>query len=320
MIIITGAAGFIGSNIVSGLIASGYSDLVAVDLDENVKSSLYLKNKGVKDVKFDDMSDFILENHRQIQAVIHMGACSDTTETDTAIFSKYNLGCTKMLWNHCADFGIPFVYASSAATYGDGDFGYGDNHELLDSLVPLNLYGHSKHNFDLWALKQDKQPPHWSGLKFFNVYGPNEDHKGRMASVVRHAYFQIKDSGAMKLFRSHHPDFQDGEQTRDFVYVKDVVLVIIFLIENRPQSAIYNLGFGEGRTFNDLVKNTFTSMGLEPQISYIDTPIDIRDKYQYYTCADISKLRKVGYDKPFTSLEDGVKDYVQCYLMKETFN
>ena len=320
MIIVTGAAGFIGSNIIKELFEANYKDIIAVDIDDKIAKSEYLSGKEVKTVNFDDLEGFITENHSLIQAVIHMGACSDTTETDPAIFEKYNLGNTKMLWNACTEYGLVFIYASSAATYGDGEHGYSDDANLIKFLRPLNLYGQSKQDFDVWALDQRKQPMFWAGLKFFNVYGPNENHKGRMASVVRHAYFQITETDKMKLFRSHNPNFEDGEQTRDFVYVKDVASVILFLMEKRPESGILNVGFGAGRTFKDLVKNTFKAMGKDINIEYIDTPIDIRDKYQYYTCADISRLRKLGYDKEMTSLEDGVNDYVKNYLIPDAIN
>ncbi len=320
MIIVTGAAGFIGSNIISELFKAGYKDLVAVDLDNKVSASEYLISKSVKTVLFDELEDFIKENHQMIQAVIHMGACSDTTETHPDIFEKYNFGNTKMLWDVCVKYGLIFIYASSAATYGDGEFGYNDDVKLIKSLKPLNMYGQSKQDFDIWALEQEKTPLFWAGLKFFNVYGPNEKHKGRMASVVCHAYSQILDSNKMQLFRSHHPDFKDGEQTRDFVYVKDVASVILFLMEKRPESGILNVGFGSGRTFKDLVSNTFKAMDKDVNIEYVDMPEDIRDKYQYYTCADISRLRKLGYDKPMTSLEDGVADYVKNYLIADVIN
>jgi len=320
MIIVTGAAGFIGSNVVSELYRSSYKDLVLVDLDDQLEHCPYLKGLPFRSVKFDRLAAFIDQNHRLIQAVIHMGACSDTTERDPVIFEKYNLSYSKMLWQKCADFGLVFIYASSAATYGDGTHGYTDCPIHLPELKPLNLYGLSKHHFDLWARDQAKAPMFWAGLKFFNVYGPNEDHKGRMASVVRHAYFQIKESGRMRLFRSHHPAFKDGEQMRDFVYVKDVVKVIKFLFEKRTASGIYNVGYGIGRTFNDLVKNTFKAMALPVNIDYIDTPPDIRDKYQYYTCADITRLRHIGYTEAMTPIEDGVEDYVKNYLIPGKYN
>lgn len=320
MIIVTGAAGFIGSNIVSELNKSGYNDIVAVDLEDKVLQCPYLKDKRVKNVAFDDLEEFINDNHQRIQAIVHMGACSDTTETDPAVFEKYNLNSSKMLWQKCTEFGLIFIYASSAATYGDGSHGYTDSPTYIKDLEPLNMYGQSKHDFDLWVKSQDKTPAFWAGLKFFNVYGPNENHKGRMASVVRHAYFQIKETGKMMLFRSHRDDFKDGEQTRDFVYVKDAARVVQYLIEERSATGIYNVGVGIGRSFNELVTETFRALDLPVNIEYKDTPIDIRDKYQYYTCADITRLRRIGFVSPMTPLEEGVEDYVKNYLSLDTYN
>jgi len=320
MIVVTGAAGFIGSNIVSELNKSGYHDIVAVDLDDKVKDCRYLQNKKVKNVKFEELEDFIGKNHHLIQAIIHMGACSDTTESDPKVFEKYNLGYSKMLWKQCAAFGLVYIYASSAATYGDGSHGYTDNPSHIQELKPLNMYGQSKQDFDLWVKAQEKTPLFWAGLKFFNVYGPNEDHKGRMASVVRHAYFQIKETGKMRLFRSHHPDVKDGEQTRDFVYVKDAARVVQYLMEKRTANGIYNVGVGIGRTFKELVENTFEALEMPVNIEFIDTPEDIRDKYQYYTCADITRLRRIGFTQAMTSLEEGVSDYVKNYLSTSSYN
>jgi len=212
---------------------------------------------------------------------------------------------------------LPLVYASSAATYGSGEHGYKDEHSVVEKLVPLNPYGESKNDFDKWALQQEKKPYFWIGLKFFNVYGPNEYHKGRMASVIFHAFNQIKNNGSMKLFRSHRPEFNDGEQLRDFVYVKDVVDVCYFFLHHRKDSGLYNLGSGKARTFLALAQNTFASLKLQPEINFIDTPEDIREKYQYFTEADMSKIRNIGYTKDFYSLEDGVKDYVTNYLLKD---
>jgi ADP-L-glycero-D-manno-heptose 6-epimerase len=217
------------------------------------------------------------------------------------------------------EYGIPLVYASSAATYGLGENGYSDDHEIIEKLKPLNPYGESKNEFDKWAVGQERKPYFWAGLKFFNVYGPNEYHKGRMASVIFHAFNQIEESGGVKLFRSHNPEYLDGEQLRDFIYVKDVVDVCLFLMLNRDHSGLYNLGTGKARTFLDLAKATFRALGKEPSIEFIDTPADIRDKYQYFTEADMGKLRSIGYDRPFTSLEDGVKDYVQNYLRSKAY-
>jgi ADP-L-glycero-D-manno-heptose 6-epimerase len=223
------------------------------------------------------------------------------------------------MWELCVESQIPLVYASSAATYGLGEFGYEDNHEVIEKLKPLNPYGDSKNDFDKWALKQENSPPFWAGLKFFNVYGPNEYHKGRMASVIMHAFKQINETKAMKLFASHNPDFKDGEQLRDFVYVKDVVSVCLYLQKNRPENGLYNLGTGTARTFNDLVIGTFKALGIEPSIAYIPTPEDIRDKYQYFTEAKMDKLIKSGYSKKFYTLEEGVEDYVKNYLVPNKY-
>ena len=317
MIIVTGAAGFIGSVLVSKLNKDGIIDLVLVDdftkneKAANLESALFLAK-----IEREVFIDWFKENTAEVEGVYHIGARTDTTEFDQSIFDHLNLQYTKDIWNICSDASIPLIYASSGATYGLGEFGYKDDHSIVEKLKPLNPYGDSKNDFDIWALKQEKQPPFWAGLKFFNVYGPNEYHKGRMASVIFHAYNQIKATGKMKLFQSHHPDYKDGEQIRDFVYVKDVVKVCQWLMENKPQSALYNLGTGTARTFIDLVKNTFSAMGKETDISFIPTPEDIRDKYQYFTEADMSKLRSVGYNQPFMTLEEGVKDYVTNYLSK----
>ena len=318
MIIVTGAAGFIGSCLVGRLNQAGFSDVVVVDDFTKTEKDLNLKGKSIsKKVERAVFESWLQNQTEKIDVIFHIGARTDTTEFDKAIFDELNLNYTKMLWNFCADHSIPLIYASSAATYGLGEFGYEDNHEIIPSLKPLNPYGDSKNDFDVWALKQEKQPPFWAGLKFFNVYGPNEYHKGRMASVIFHAFNQITDKGQVKLFRSHNPDYTDGGQLRDFVYVKDVVEVCMFLMEKQPESGIYNLGSGIARTFLDLAKNTFKAMDKEEVIEFMDTPIDIRDKYQYFTEANMSKLLKAGYDKGFHTLEEGVSDYVKEYLMKE---
>jgi ADP-L-glycero-D-manno-heptose 6-epimerase len=321
MIIVTGAAGFIGSNLITGLNKSGYRDLVLVD---NFSRTDRVQNYAGKEyttlVDRKAFLKWISEYHKEIQIVIHLGARTDTAEFNWEVFLELNLDYSKELYLRCVEFGLPLIYASSAATYGLGEHGYHDSHGLVQDLQPLNPYGRSKNDFDAWVLKQEHKPFFWAGLKFFNVYGPNEYHKGRMASVVFHAYSQIQATGAMKLFRSHHPDFGDGMQARDFIYVKDVVDVILFLMENRPESGLYNLGTGEARTFMDLVSNTFQAMGKEPDISFIDTPEDIRDKYQYFTEADMDKLRKAGYKNPFVSLEEGVKEYVRDFLIDRNLN
>ncbi len=235
------------------------------------------------------------------------------------VLNILNLDYTKQIWLRCTEKKIPLIYASSAATYGLGEYGYEDNHDVVYKLKPLNPYGISKNEFDKWALKEDNTPPFWAGLKFFNVYGPNEYHKGRMASVILHAFKQVSDTGKVKLFRSHNPDFKDGEQLRDFIYVMDVVEVILFLMNKKPDSGLYNLGTGKARAFKDLAVSTFRAMNLDPVIEFIDTPEDIRDKYQYFTEADMRKLRNTGYEKDFTSLEEGVEDYVKNYLSQEKY-
>jgi ADP-L-glycero-D-manno-heptose 6-epimerase len=315
MIIVTGAAGFIGSCMISRLNESGIEDVIAVDEFETPAKLHNIEGKRIQQrVHRDDLENWFRENGKGVKWVIHIGARTDTTEFDRSIFEKLNVSYSKMIWNFCVEYNVPLVYASSAATYGLGERGYIDDHAVIPELKPLNPYGDSKNEFDIWALQQNQTPPHWYGLKFFNVYGPNEYHKGRMASVIFHAHRQITATGAMKLFRSHNPDFKDGEQLRDFIYVKDLTDVIFFLITKNPTSGIYNLGTGKARTFLDLVRATFKAMGKEEHISFIDTPEDIRDKYQYFTEADMNKLRNAGYVQPFTSLEEGVEDYVTKYL------
>ncbi|MCB9185978.1 MAG: ADP-glyceromanno-heptose 6-epimerase [Flavobacteriales bacterium] len=316
MIVVTGAAGFIGSCLLSGLHEVGYVDLVAVDDFSSTTKNKNLEGKQLTaKVHRDDFFDWIKANHRFIQVIFHLGARTDTTEFNYQIFQELNVNYSKKVWNLCVEFGLPLIYASSAATYGLGELGFEDNHSVIKNLKPLNPYGESKNEFDRWALDQATKPYFWSGLKFFNVYGPNEYHKGRMASVVFHAFNQITQTNGMKLFRSHNPDYKDGEQLRDFIYVKDVVDVCIFLMETRKNSGIYNLGTGKARTFLDLTKATFKAMEKPEKIEFIDTPADIRDKYQYFTEANMTKLRSIGYEEPFHTLEEGVSDYVKRYLL-----
>lgn len=315
MIVVTGAAGFIGSCLIQKLNNERFFDIVAVD-DFSVKSkeaNLFSK-RILEKVERNVFFEWFEKNHKQVEFVFHIGARTDTTEFNIDIFNELNLEYSKKMWRRCDEYGVSLIYASSAATYGAGEFGYEDSHEIVEKLKPLNPYGDSKNDFDKWALKQENAPYFWAGLKFFNVYGPNEYHKGRMASVIFHTYNQIQETGAMKLFKSHRDDFKDGEQLRDFVYVKDVVDVLYFLMHLRKYSGLYNLGTGKARSFLSLAENTFQSLNLEPQISFIPTPEDIREKYQYFTQANMSKLQNIGYEKPFTSLEDGVADYVKNYL------
>ena len=322
MIVVTGAAGFIGSCMISRLNKDNFNYIIAVDDFSNPEKNLNLEGKTIQEkVDREDFFDWLQkdENYRYVEFIIHLGARTDTTEKDTEIFDKLNLNYSKAVWKACIDHQIPLVYASSAATYGLGELGYDDREDIQEQLKPLNPYGVSKNDFDLWALKQNEKPFFWAGLKFFNVYGPNEYHKNRMASVILHAFRQITSTKGMRLFRSHNPDYKDGEQTRDFVYVKDVVEVIMFLIHHRKNSGLYNLGSGKSRTFLDLTKNTFKAMNVEEQISFVDTPEDIRDTYQYFTEANMQKLSNIGYNKPFHSLEEGVKDYVSNYLINSTY-
>lgn len=321
MIVVTGAAGFIGSCLVSKLNQAGYERIMVVDDFSKTEKEHNLVGKtiGAKINRIEFLNWF-KENGKDVDFVYHIGARTDTAEFDKAIFDDLNVEYSKEIWKWCTHYKIPLVYASSAATYGLGEQGYEDDHKKIPLLKPLNPYGDSKQTFDEWVLKQHNHPPFWAGLKFFNVYGPNEYHKERMASVIMHAYRQILKTGAMKLFRSHNPNYKDGEQMRDFVYVKDVVNICLFLKENEnTQSAIYNLGSGKARTFLDLVRATFKAMNKEEDISFIDTPADIRDKYQYFTEANMNKLIKEGYSDGFHTLEQGVEDYVKNYLMENKY-
>lgn len=317
MIIVTGAAGFIGSCLVRKLNDEGFNQLILVDDFSNNQKHKNLANKRFTEkVHRNDLMSWLTINHQSVDFVFHIGAKTDTTEFDVSIFDKLNLNYTKDLWQRCSQYQIPLIYASSAATYGMGEFGFDDSHDIVEQLKPLNPYGESKNEFDKWALGANEKPPFWAGFKFFNVFGPNEYHKGRMASVIFHAFNQIKTTGGMRLFRSHNADFKDGEQLRDFVYVKDVCDILLFMMSEKKQSGLYNLGTGQARTFYDLATATFSALDQDPNISFINTPEDIRGKYQYFTQAKMQKLINVGYKKPFTTLEDGVEDYVKSYLMK----
>ncbi len=318
MIVVTGAAGFIASALIAKLNAEGYNNIVAVDdFSRSDKEPNLAGKKIMQRVHRDEFHSWLRDNQLLVEFVFHLGARTDTTEFDVALFDRLNLHYTQEVWKICVEFGLPLIYASSAATYGLGEHGYVDSHEIVPVLKPLNPYGDSKNDFDKWALLQERKPYYWAGFKFFNVYGPNEYHKGRMASVVMHTYQQVKRTGAMKLFRSHREGIADGHQSRDFIYVKDAVDVLYFMMHHRKHSGIYNLGTGKARSFLDLATATFHAMGLAPDISFVDTPEDIRDTYQYFTEANMDKLRSVGYDKSFTSLESGVEDYVKNYLMKD---
>lgn len=319
-IVVTGAAGFIGSCLVGYLNQHGSPDLILVDEfgDADKDKNLEGKQYSCK-VEREEFFDWLDVQKPRVKFVFHIGARTDTTEFDYSIHEHLNVIYSQRIWQYCTEKKVPLVYASSAATYGAGELGYKDDHAVIPRLQPLNPYGISKNEFDKWVLEQDNQPPFWAGLKFFNVYGPNEYHKARMASVIFHSFNQIKANGQVKLFRSHRPDYKDGQQLRDFVYVKDLLKVCYWLMEHQPAPAIYNLGTGKARSFEDLAKATFEGLDLAPNIVFIDMPEDIRDKYQYFTEADMDKLRAAGYQEPFYSLEEGVGDYVRNYLAKEKY-
>ena len=320
MIIITGAAGFIGSCLVSKLNSLGKENLILVDDFSSSEKNKNLLNKSyIEKINRYEFFIWFSKNVHFIKEVYHIGARTDTTEQNVDILNELNLEYSKKIWNSCTINKIPLIYASSAATYGIGQFGFDDNHKNICRLKPLNAYGRSKNEFDKWILVQDKKPPFWAGFKFFNVYGPNEFHKGRMASVIFHAFSQIKQTGKMNLFKSHKSEYNNGEQLRDFIYVKDLIEALYLMMNNKEKSGIYNLGTGQSRTFLELVNATFSAMNFKSQISYIDIPLDIRTNYQYYTEAKMQKLNNLGIMQKFTSLEDGIEDYVKNYLLKESY-
>ncbi len=320
MIVVTGAAGFIGSCLVKQLNDTGIDDCIIVDDFSNATKNLNLSEKKFKEkISREVFIEWFKQNADDISFVFHIGARTDTTEFNYSVFENLNLNYSKQVWGICTEYNIPLVYTSSAATYGAGELGYDDDEKLIPKLKPLNPYGVSKNEFDKWVLLQKDTPPFWCGLKFFNVYGPNEYHKERMASVIFHAYNQITDTDKVKLFRSHRPDYQDGKQLRDFIYVKDVLNVCLHFLNNQNHSGIYNLGTGKARTFLDLANAVFSALNRYSQIEFIDIPQDIRDKYQYFTEAKMEKLLKTGYTKEFTSLENGVANYVKNYLIEKRY-
>ena len=315
--ILTGGAGFIGSCILRTLNDCGISDITVVDHIASTQKWKNLSNKQYSEYVHKDQFLERLKSgeFKHVDAVIHMGACSSTTENDFDYLWMNNVEYSKQLWDFCTDNGIPFIYASSAATYGDGKEGFDDQKDI-SSLRPLNGYGYSKQVFDLWTLRQEKKPPQVVGLKFFNVYGPNEYCKGSMASMVYHGYRQMKEDGKIRLFKSEDYHYVDGGQERDFVYVKDVCKVIRFFLEHPECSGIYNVGTGRAQTFAELASAVFYALGKEPVIEYIDMPEELKEKYQYHTQAEITKLRNVGYTEPFMDVKEGVKDYVLEHLKK----
>lgn len=316
--IVTGGAGFIGNNIVIELNNRGFEDIVIVDeLNHDEKQN---NLSGVAFVEYLDKSAFrAMMNDGKLapaDTVFHMGACSSTTETNEAFLTDNNFNYTRELCEWCLSNNTRFIYASSAATYGDGTLGYSDADSVTPTLKPLNLYGNSKQMFDVWALKNSFLD-RIVGLKFFNVFGPHEDHKQDMRSVINKAYSQILTTGELKLFKSYVPEYDHGKQERDFVFVKDAVDVCMHFYENRETSGIFNCGTGKARTWVDLANSVFKAMKLDPKIDFVEMPEEIRDKYQYHTQADITKLRNAGYTREFTSLEEGARQYVQDYLSKK---
>lgn len=325
-IVVTGAAGFIGSCLVSFLNKAGYNNLILVDDFSRADKIANLEGKKyLQKVERELFFDWLQHEKPEIGFIYHIGARTDTTEFNYSIHEHLNVAYSKKVWEFCVDKQVPLVYASSAATYGAGELGYNDDEKIIDDLQPLNPYGISKNEFDKWVLLQKHRPPGWAGLKFFNVYGPNEYHKSRMASVIFHSYNQIIEKGFVKLFKSHKKEFKDGEQLRDFIYVKDVLKICFWFLEswqkdpNTFTCGIYNVGTGHARSFNDLVKATFAGMDLETAIEYIDMPADLRNTYQYYTQAEMQKIKEAGYNEAFYSLEEGVDDYVRHYLSAKNY-
>lgn len=331
-IVVTGAAGFIGSCLVEFLNEKGFNNIIAVDDFTREDRAPNLEGKRYKEkIGREDFIEWVSVYKGPIDFIFHLGARTDTLELDYSIHHYYNVHYSKRVWEYCTTNQVPLVYASSAATYGTGELGYDDSHEIIGKLCPLNAYGVSKNEFDKWVLQQTGHPPFWIGLKFFNVYGPNEYHKGRMASMIWHSFNQIRNDGVVKLFRSHRPNFNDGEQLRDFVYVKDILKVCYWLMNDyyypfrdqlatipgeRVINGIYNLGTGKARTFDDLVRFVFDKIGKPTKIKYIDIPEHVRENYQYFTEANINKLKRAGYQNGFYSLEAGIDDYVGNYLIK----
>jgi len=317
MIVITGAAGFIAGYTAKKFNDYGIRDLIlSDDFSDSAKAANHDHVQHIAKIHRDELVETLERDYKgKIDAVIHLGARTDTTEMDADLLNRLNTEYSKAVWEYCTRNRINLIYASSAATYGLGEKGYSDDTAPAE-LKPLNPYGDSKNNFDAWALAQTERPPFFCGLKFFNVYGPGEGHKGRMASVVFHAFKQISETGKMKLFRSHNPEFKDGEQKRDFIYVDDVAELIWYIYKRQPRKGLLNVGTGEARTFVDLAKAVFAAMDREPQIEFVDTPADIRDKYQYFTEADVKNLRVTGFYVPPTTLEAGIEKYVKRYLMK----
>ena len=319
MIVVTGGAGFIGSAVVWKLNIQGFDDIVIVDsLGTSAKWKNLVNSRFVDYLDKDDFLELVLDDEVpfEVEAIVHMGACSSTTERDADYLMENNYHYTARLAEWAVEKNIHFIYASSAATYGDGSVGFSDDDSVSTKLLPINMYGYSKQLFDLWVLRKRLEEK-TVGIKFFNVFGPNEYHKGDMRSVIHKSFRQIRETGKVRLFKSHRPDFRDGEQKRDFIYVKDCAEVIWWFLENRDVAGIFNLGTGRARTWNDLTRAVFTAMGVEPRIEYIEMPESIRQQYQYFTEAKMDKLLSAGCSVPTSSLENAVSDYVVNYLEKD---
>lgn len=319
VIVVTGALGFIGSALLGELSNLGYGSLVAVDDFSREEKWKNLETKDVERVERSEFLEWMNTHASRIQFIFHIGARTKTNEFNWETLESLNIDYTKSIWKCCAEFSIPLIYASSAATYGDGTNGFDDSPLTLNHLKPLNPYGKSKHIVDQWVLEQEKTPPFWAGFKFFNVFGPNEYHKGRMASVVFHAFHQISESGGMKLFKSYRDDYADGEQKRDFIYIKDVISVMLHFMHHRQHSGIYNLGTGSAHTFLDLANGVFKALDKNPNIEFIEMPEDIRGNYQYFTEASMERIRQSGYEKEFWNFHDAIADYVKNYLLPNTY-
>lgn len=325
MIVITGAAGFIGSALIGELMRRGYGDLVAVDDFSFPNKQLNLAGKKLRlHIHRDEFHSWLEKHGNDVQFIFHIGARTNTAEVDWDVLNRLNVHYTESIFGLCTRFSIPLIYASSAATYGNGSMGFMDGLEQIEGLLPLNPYGSSKQLVDLRVKKLNEQgvyalPPFWAGFKFFNVFGPNEYHKGRMASVVYHAFNQINSEGMVKLFKSYKEGVDDGQQQRDFIWIKDVLDVLIYFMENRKHSGLYNLGTGTARSFLDLAHAVFASKGLDPNIEFVSMPEDIRENYQYFTQAEMQRVRDAGYTRPFTALETAVHEYVSDYLNPKAY-
>ena len=320
MIIVTGALGFIGSALIGELLRNGYGQIVAVDDFNKTEKLPNLEDKNILHrISRTEFLEWVPKHARDIQFIFHIGARTKTNEFDLQVLQDLNVNYTKELWRMCTQYSIPFIYASSAATYGNGDNGFDDDPQKRTSLQPMNPYGNSKQEVDLWISEQTHTPPFWAGFKFFNVFGANEYHKDRMASVVFHAFHQIKESGRMRLFKSYRSDYENGAQRRDFVYIKDVLQVLMHFMENRKNSGIYNLGSGHSHTFLQLAQGVFKALNAPEAIDFIEMPEDIRDNYQYYTQASMQRIKEAGYTHDFWNFEEAITDYVQHYLIPHKY-